>query len=260
MGKKGKGKKKRGEPLPPPPDDFDDDFIPASVREEMEREEAEAAAAAAAAAAGDGDTADKEKDSGAASNAAQEGAKERKKKSKAQLRREKREREEAAREAEIRKARENGPNHRLDEILAIQAKLTPLGRTIHQVAADGNCLYSAVSDQLERVLQKKLSVKELRKLCADRIRQHSDDYQPFMDPSEPLEEYCKCVETTTEWGGDLEIRALAEALDASIVVHSASAPALAFGTSDHLPQLNVTYHKSYYALGAHYNSAAELPP
>ena len=93
---------------------------------------------------------------------------------------------------------------------------------------------------------------------------------------------CLCVACAV--GGQLEIQALSRALQQSIVVYSADSPVLSMGPEDQghereevgaragtgveaeegdagrrrRPPLRVSYHKHYYALGAHYNSVVPL--
>jgi OTU domain-containing protein 6 len=74
-----------------------------------------------------------------------------------------------------------------------------------------------------------------------------------------------------EWGGHIEIQAISASLRKAIFVYSADAPTIkmgeqfldingddttGYGTS--LSPLRLTYHKHYYALGEHYNSAVAL--
>ena len=75
--------------------------------------------------------------------------------------------------------------------------------------------------------------------------------------------------TLSEWGGELEIQALSRCLRESVLVYSADAPELRMspegpggageeGDADRRPPLRISYHKHYYALGAHYNSVVPL--
>ena len=81
---------------------------------------------------------------------------------------------------------------------------------------------------------------------------------------------------THEWGGQLELRALGEAVRCVIVVHSAGEAPLRLvppppqrdvgvSTSDGgmahrrlLPELHISYHVRQYLLGQHYNSVVSL--
>lgn len=90
------------------------------------------------------------------------------------------------------------------------------------------------------------------------MREHSEDFIPFIDcdgdPEENFASYCDIVENSNEWGGELEIRALAHALESPITVYSASSKPRKFGEEFPGEPLLISYHKHYYALGAHYNA------
>ena len=49
-------------------------------------------------------------------------------------------------------------------------------------------------------------------------------------PHEHFQRYCRDVEGTAAWGGDLELNALSRALKRHFVVHSAGLPAVELGT------------------------------
>lgn len=89
---------------------------------------------------------------------------------------------------------------------------------------------------------------ELRRLCTGHMRRHPGDFLPYVDldgeegsedeeaeaeadgtPEERFERYCERMGSTAVWGGQIEIRALAEALERHIVVHSADMPDLHMG-------------------------------
>lgn len=71
-----------------------------------------------------------------------------------------------------------------------------------------------------------------------------------------FDEYCSKVESDqlAEWGGQIEIKALSEALHHPIYVYSSDAPVLITGEDEDGIPLRVSFHRYYYALGEHYNS------
>lgn len=75
-------------------------------------------------------------------------------------------------------------------------------------------------------------------------------------PAELFEEYCDRVIHTSDWGGQLELRALACALETPIQVFSAESDVIAMGEEflDNSEPLQLTYHLHYYTLGEHFNS------
>lgn len=167
-----------------------------------------------------------------------------------------------------------------DEI--IDAQLSVLGKAVYQIRPDGDCLFSALADQLRRLAPNSREWARggpdaLRSAAASEMRANADEYAPFL--TEDLVMYAARIEGPThEWGGHLELRALSEALRCIIVVHSANEPPLrleptppasnsatASGGSPaparQVPELHISYHQQQYMLGEHYNSvipAAEV--
>ena len=168
-----------------------------------------------------------------------------------------------------------------DEI--IDAQLAALGKGVYQIRPDGDCLFSAISDQLRRIATDTTCQRwarggpdALRSAAASVMRANADDYSPFL--TEDLETYVRRIEGPThEWGGQLELRALSDALCCTIVVHSAGEPPLRLepeplppmsargygGQRQHLlqlqqPELHISYHLRQYMLGEHYNSVVPL--
>ena len=82
-----------------------------------------------------------------------------------------------------------------------------------------------------------------------------------------------------EWGGQLEIRAISDILHIPVYIYDANAPVLKMGeeylytnntgssnsdsssdSSDIAKRvINLTFHRHYYSLGEHYNSAVAMP-
>lgn len=154
--------------------------------------------------------------------------------------------------------------------------LNPNKLDIEEIAADGNCLYRAVARQMDHILKVSSSSDgvngngydylTMRKLCADQLMKLRDEYEPFADLDysnvSSYEAYVEKVRESNEWGGHLELRALANALEKTIVVYSADgAPLYIQGGSDEVKKddeeggvIRLSFHKRYYALGEHYNS------
>lgn len=81
------------------------------------------------------------------------------------------------------------------------------------------------------------------------------------DPGIQFEQYCHEMEATAAWGGQIELRALADALKRQIQVVSAELPTLVLG-QEHAssePPLQVCYLRHAFGLGEHYNSLQKLP-
>jgi len=192
----------------------------------------------------------------------------RRKKEKAQKKRQNRADKEAQKEADKeRERREAGPSARELELESLAAALSaqkPVMK-IHEIPSDGHCLYRSVADQLNRFRPDLLDFKgpadqmykEVRRLCATSLRGHVEGYAPFAElkEGEDFEGYCGRVESSADWGGELELRALADALKVRIHVFQAGADKpLVLGDGPAASPLRVSFHRHYYALGEHYNS------
>ncbi|KAL4431981.1 hypothetical protein ABPG77_000248 [Micractinium sp. CCAP 211/92] len=205
-----------------------------------------------------------------------------KKQSKSQRRREQRQREEQEREARIAaELAELGDTDRVIEERALQAVLRPLGMRIHQIPPDGHCLYRSLEDQLQRLPaevppppppaeqaegeEEELSFLALRQLAAEWMRTHAEEFKPFVleedavaagNGGDAFEAYCQEIETTAAWGGQVELQALAQALQSHILVYSAGLPVVELGEEFKGTgrTLRLCYLRHAYGLGEHYES------
>lgn len=105
---------------------------------------------------------------------------------------------------------------------------------------------------------------QLRHIAAKEIRSNADEYAPFIgfEPSSSeFESYCERVESSTmaEWGGQVEIKAIANHLKLQIIIFDPESGPLIMGEDgkDH-DVIRLTYHRHYYALGEHYNSVETI--
>ncbi|EFJ17779.1 hypothetical protein SELMODRAFT_233669 [Selaginella moellendorffii] len=144
-----------------------------------------------------------------------------------------------------------------EDVLA--AKLQPLGLSLKEIKPDGHCLYRAVEDQLQlHPSAPQYSFQELRKIAAGYIREHPEDFVPFIGGDVELEDYCREIESTAAWGGQLELEALSHALQKHIFVFSAEMAIVEMGSGFQRdgtnPSIKLSYHKHAFGLGEHYNS------
>ncbi len=163
------------------------------------------------------------------------------------------------------------PNLREQELKSMREAYTAKGLTEHEIRSDGHCLYAAIADQLEDVqtgLRPKIKIttndaeptatktgyKTTRQVAAAYISENPDDFAPFLE--EPLAEYVKTIRETGEWGGHLEILALAKAYEVDINVLRADGRVdkIECGLEDAPQQLWLAYYQHSFGLGEHYNS------
>lgn len=114
--------------------------------------------------------------------------------------------------------------------------------------------------------------------CADVLEAHEDDFSPFCELSDAVPDfgtYVRRVRSSADWGGHLELRALSIALQRPVVVYSAQSPEPLRIEEQQLqpPQqqrqgddegassddpIRLSFHRSYYALGEHYNQVVPV--
>jgi OTU domain-containing protein 6 len=144
------------------------------------------------------------------------------------------------------------------ENTAISKIISDLGLQIKEIVADGHCLYNAIADQLGN----SMGYKEIRKIAANYLAAHPDDFLPFMtndsgdlmSPSD-YKIYCDKVENSATWGGEIELRAISESLSRQIHIIQMGSEILKIGENfpDSSP-IMLSYHRHAYGLGEHYNS------
>eukprot|EP01105_Mastigella_eilhardi_P027831 TRINITY_DN8818_c0_g1_i1.p2 TRINITY_DN8818_c0_g1~~TRINITY_DN8818_c0_g1_i1.p2 ORF type:complete len:284 (-),score=106.28 TRINITY_DN8818_c0_g1_i1:79-894(-) len=185
-----------------------------------------------------------------------------------QRKRDKRQRERGQRAAEalaheqdVQRARDAataaGPSAAEAESAALDAALAPLGLAVKEVAADGNCLFNALADQLGKAQ----TPQRLREAAADYIWEHEADFEGFVEVAggggsgrAAVHEHCERLRRPGTWGGQLELVALADALGRPIHVHAADGAVQVHGERFAAPPLRVSFHRHAFALGEHYNS------
>ncbi|PPJ54784.1 hypothetical protein CBER1_04061 [Cercospora berteroae] len=137
-----------------------------------------------------------------------------------------------------------------------------------EIRADGHCLYSAFADQLEQLDipldsepgdKPTIAYKTVRAKAADYIQSHQDDFVPFLEESLP--EYVHKVRDTGEWGGQLELMALAKTYSTNINVLQDFGRVEKFegATGKEVKTVWLGYYKHGFGLGEHYNSLRKTP-
>ncbi|XP_024032028.1 LOW QUALITY PROTEIN: OTU domain-containing protein 6B [Morus notabilis] len=205
------------------------------------------------------------------------------KSSKSTRRREKRAQQEAAREQRIQEEQSDIVSDRVIENEKLEKKLEPLGLSVTEIKPDGHCLYRAIEVQLAILSggSSPYSYQELREMVAAYMRKHTSDFLPFFlsenavedgsDDSlaERFESYCKEVESTAAWGGQLELQALTHCLRKHIMIFSGSFPDVEMGkkrkeyksngeTGSSNSSIRLSYHRHAFGLGEHYNSVVPI--
>lgn len=148
------------------------------------------------------------------------------------------------------------------ELNKIKDKLLKKGLRIKEVISDGNCMYYAVSDQLQKHSSLIKTCQELREITCDYMLENPDEFQPYVTTDdgdfldqEKYEEYCNKIKDTIVWGGQLELKALSDVLNVLIEVVQAEGSELVIGCENkEKDKLIITYHRHMFGSGEHYNS------
>jgi len=189
----------------------------------------------------------------------------------------------AEQEAEAERAAQEAQgmtDHRGVERSSLERTFAAHGLVEHEIRPDGHCLFSAVADQLaQRGLSVSIhngggggdkktgtgteggkretdpSYRTVRRAATDYIQAHADDFVPFLE--EPLDTYIPKIRDTAEWGGQLELLALASAYGVEIKVvqngrtETIQPQSRSGGEGE---TIWLAYYRHGYGLGEHYNS------
>ncbi|OAL75120.1 hypothetical protein A7D00_0718 [Trichophyton violaceum] len=181
----------------------------------------------------------------------------------------------AEREAEINNAAIEAANQtdkRANERKAMDEAFARLKLKEKDIAPDGHCLYSAVAWQLiengiclspeqsEPVLTDAIKTngyKGVRATTADYILSNANDFAPFLEES--IGDYAQKIKSTAEWGGQLELQAIARAYNVRINVVQGDGRIERFLPDGEINESKtkdiwLAYYRHTYGLGEHYNA------
>ncbi|KAI1325100.1 hypothetical protein F5Y16DRAFT_378842 [Xylariaceae sp. FL0255] len=167
-------------------------------------------------------------------------------------------------------------DHRGIEREALERTFSTHGLVEHEILPDGHCLFSAIADQLAQLgiglVPSSLSsvsppsqtqdkdtppYRAVRRVATSYMASHADDFAPFME--EPLDDYVAKIRDTAEWGGQLELMAIARAYGVQVrVVQNGRTETIESGSEGEEEgkekTLWLAYYRHGYGLGEHYNS------
>ncbi|PNY23667.1 OTU domain-containing protein 2 [Tolypocladium capitatum] len=158
-------------------------------------------------------------------------------------------------------------DHRAREGEYMKSMFDKYGLAEREIEPDGHCLFSAVADQLAQhaiplcgaaaaaAAPPEPAYKTVRRAAAAYMEENADDFAPFLD--EDLETYVARMRDTAEWGGQLELTALAKRYGAEIrVVQDGRTESIGENEGGVATgkTLWLAYYRHGYGLGEHYNS------
>ena len=170
--------------------------------------------------------------------------------------------------------RESGPPKKEIEEEAMRRALKALDLTLREVKADGHCLYRAVAEQVDE-MKEESRYGEVRTMCKDEMLKNREEYEAFVEMEEAgsYEKYCEKVGSTAEWGGHVEMLAIARALRRNVEVFEVrpggevekmvvecvgSGVEGEEGKGGSSFPLRVAFMKESYTLGEHYDAVVSL--
>ncbi|KAL2814718.1 hypothetical protein BDW59DRAFT_154218 [Aspergillus cavernicola] len=195
--------------------------------------------------------------------------------------------EQAAQAAQAEEEASKLTNHRGNEKEVMEGVFKRLKLKEVDINPDGHCLFSAVATQLEElglglrpdpartVLQpstqsrvetvaspKHDGYRAVRAVTADFITDHKGDFEAFME--EPLDQYTRKIKLTAEWGGQLELQAIARAygVEINVIQGDGRIEKIESGDSEGSQDeekrkkkvIWLAYYRHTYGLGEHYNA------
>ncbi|KAH6621853.1 OTU domain-containing protein 6B [Boeremia exigua] len=163
----------------------------------------------------------------------------------------------------------NAPNPREQEKSAFEPLLAARGLALHEIRADGHCLYAAVADQLGArgmalvprgadATQGLPPYKKVRYAAAGWIEAHADEVGGFMEDG--VAEHVRKIRETGEWGGHLELLAVARGYGVVVCVLHGDGRVDRIqgeegeGEGDKKEEIWLGYFRHSHGLGEHYNS------
>ncbi|KAI9778537.1 MAG: hypothetical protein M1835_004910 [Candelina submexicana] len=164
-----------------------------------------------------------------------------------------------------------GPTLREQERWIMLKEFDKYGLKEQEIRPDGHCMYSAVADQLMELGAELLpnvgdamdgngdrsnlaDYRKVRMVAADFIGRHPDDFVHFLE--EPLEEYTNKIRDTGEWGGQLELLALARSygIEINVLQGDGRVEKIEPGEGTVKKKIWLGYYRHNFGLGEHYNS------
>lgn len=161
----------------------------------------------------------------------------------------------------------NQTDHRAIEKTAMLAAFATHGLVEHEIRPDGHCLFSAVADQLATQLHMPLGgggsaeerlepgYRTVRRRAAEYVAAHGDEYAGFLEES--VESYVRKMRDTAEWGGQIELAAVANVYGVEVwVVQDRETEVVrpVEAVDGEGKRIWLAYYRHGYGLGEHYNS------
>ena len=169
----------------------------------------------------------------------------------------------------------NMTDHRAAERTSMAATFKSHSLVEREIRPDGHCLFSAVADQLLHRgvplgsapgaggVEGVEGYKVVRRVAAGWVGERGDQFAPFLE--EDVGSYVERMRDTAEWGGQVELLALAGAYNLEINVvrdgptEKITAAEEGGGREGEAERIWLAFYRHGYGLGEHYNSLRTAP-
>ncbi|XP_071724128.1 OVARIAN TUMOR DOMAIN-containing deubiquitinating enzyme 7-like [Rutidosis leptorrhynchoides] len=134
------------------------------------------------------------------------------------------------------------------DMTQFRAQLDVFGLKIVQVAADGNCFFRALADQLEGNEEEH---GKYRNMVVQYIVKNREMFEPFIEDEVPFDDYCNNMEKDGTWAGHMELQAASLVTSCNICIHRHLSPRWYIRNFDQrgARMIHLSYHDE-----EHYNS------
>ena len=159
------------------------------------------------------------------------------------------------------------PDLREQELSGMKAQMKKRGLSETLIRPDGHCLFSACAHSIPADLLasksgelKKEPYQNVRSAAAEFMTHHPDDFAAFMEG--PLDSYVRKIKDTAEWGGELELQAIARSYEVDINVLRADGRIDKISSGSASKEggepIWLAYYRHSFGLGEHYNALRKL--
>ena len=138
----------------------------------------------------------------------------------------------------------------MDELAVVFQKHGLQLELMEEIPGDGDCLFTAVSHELNKIAIK-IESNALRSKVVDYMEENINEFEPFYCEPIPFADYLKDMRHHS-WGGHLELIAISKLYNVNIDIYSVDG--LNKIATDFTKGIKLIYLKHFLALGEHYNA------
>lgn len=135
--------------------------------------------------------------------------------------------------------------------IVFQEEMKKLGYYIKEMQGDGNCLFRSFADQYEN---NQNNYNVFREKVIQYMTDNLEEFKPYIEDDETIDQYLDKMAKDGEWGGNLEIHALSKIYNVNFYIHIHEHPMyIVNNNTQPIKNIMLTYQE-----GKHYNSLRKL--